>query len=134
MLAVSEVTNTAKTVTSDNALEAFTFGGADDVDVFAFLEDIHGQYFTMFFLVALFKAAKFGEIAFGSGVGLSEMAFHGLGGVVFFFFTKSQLDGLVTIFFDGFYLCDDTRTSFNNSARNLFSVGIKKTGHSDFFT
>ena len=134
VLAVSHITDTAKTVSRNNALETLTFRGSDNVYKFAFLEDFHCQYFTIFLLVALLKAAELGEIAFGSGVGLCKMAFQRLGDTAFFLITKSQLNSLITIFLDGSNLCDDTRTSFNNCARNLLSVGIKKTGHSNFFT
>ena len=134
VLAVSQVSDTAEAVSFDDALEAFTFGGADDVDELAFLKNINGEDFTIFFLVAFLKTRELGEVALRSGTSLGEMATHGFVGMRFFLFTESQLNGFVAIFFDGSYLCDDTRTSFNNSARYLLTVGIKKTGHSDFFT
>ena len=134
MLTVSKISNTAESVSLDDALETFTFGGSDNVNKFAFLEDFDCQYFAIFFLVAFFETAEFSEIAFRCGTGLCEMALHRLGGMRFFLFTKSQLNGFITIFFDSSYLCYDTRTSFNNCARNLLSVGIKKTGHTNFLS
>ena len=134
MLTVSEISNTAETMSFDNALETFTFGSTDDIDELAFLEDVDGQDFTIFLFVALLEAAELGEIAFGGGAGLSEMASHRLVGARLFLLAKSQLDGFIAVLFDSSDLCDDTRTSFNNSARYLLTVGIKKTGHSNFFT
>ena len=134
MLTVSEISNTAETVSLDNALETFTFGCTDNVDKLAFLEDFNGKYLTMFLLMALLKTAKLGEIALGGGVRFGEVAFHGFGGMALFLLTKSQLDGFVAVLLNCSDLCHDTRTSFNHCARNLFSVGIKKTGHSDFLS
>jgi len=134
MLAVSKISNTAEAVSFDDALEAFTFGGADDVDEFAFLEDADGQDFTIFFLVSFFETRELSEVAFRGGACFGEMTFHRLGGVRLFFFAESELDSFVSVFFDSFDLCYNTRTSFNHSARYLFTVGIKKTGHSDFFS
>ena len=134
MLTVSEISNTTETVSFDYALETLTFGCSDDVNKLAFLEDFDCQYFTIFFLVAFFEAAELGEITFGSSACLCKMAFHGLVGARLFLLTKSQLNCFITIFLDGSNLCHNTRTSFNNCARNLFSVGIKKTGHSNFLS
>ncbi len=134
VLTVSQITNTAKTVTGNDTLETVTFGGSYCVDEFAFLEDINCQNFTIFLLVTLFETAEFSNITFGGGVGLCKMATHSLSGAAFFLLTKGQLNCRVSILFDGFHLCHNTRTSFNHCARNLLSVGIKKTGHSDFLS
>ena len=88
----------------------------------------------MFLLVSFFEAGELSEIALGGGVGFRKVAAHGLGGVAFLLLTKSELDGFVAVLLDGFDLCYDTRTSFYHCARNLLSVGIEKTGHSNFFT
>ena len=134
MLTVSEISNTAETVSLDNTLEALTLGCSDDVNELAFLEHLDGQHFTVFFLVALLETAELGEVALRGGAGLGKMALHRLCGVRLFLLTKSQLDGLITILLNGSNLCYDTRTSFNNSARYLLTVGIKKTGHSNFLS
>ena len=134
MLTVGLVTDTAKTVTGDDALEAFTFRSADNVDELAFLEHLDGEDLTVFLLVTLLEAAELSEVAFGGGVGFGEVAFHSLRGVALFLLAKSELDSLIAIFLNSSHLCNNTRTSFNNSARNLLSVGIKKTGHSDFLS
>ena len=134
VLTVSEISNTAETVSLDYALETFTFRGSYNVNKFAFLEDIHCKDFTVFLLVALLEAGELGKIAFRCGTCFCKMAFHRLGGMRFLFLTKSQLNGFITILLDGSHLCHDTRTSFNNCARYLLTVGIKKTGHSDFFS
>jgi len=134
MLTVGLVADTAEAVTGDYALEAFTLGGADNVDKLALLEDLDGEHFTVFLLVAFLEAGELSEVAFGGGVGFGEVATHSLGGVLFALFTKGELDSLIAIFLNGSDLCNDTRTSFNHCARNLLSVGIKKTGHSDFLS
>ena len=58
----------------------------------------------------------------------------GTGGAALLLLAESELDGLVAVFLDCSHLCHNTRTSFYHSARNLLSVGIKKTGHSDFLS
>ena len=134
MLAVSLITDTAETVTGDDTLETFTFRSTNDIDKFAFLEDADGKHLTIFLFMTLFKARKLCKILLRSSVGFCKVTFHGLVGAAFFLFAKSELDGLIAIFLNCSYLCDDTRTSFNHCARNLFSVGIKKTGHTDFLS
>lgn len=134
VLTVSEISNTAETVSLDYALETFTFRGSDNVNKFAFLEDFNSKDLAIFLLVALLKAGELGKITLRRGACLCKMALHRLRGVRFLLLTKSQLNSLIAILFDGFDLCHNTRTSFNNCARYLLAVGIKKTGHSDFFT
>ena len=134
VLTVSQITNTAKTVTGNDTLETMTFRGSYSIDELAFLEDINCQNFTMFLFMTLLETAELSNITFGGSVGLGKMATHSLGGAAFFLLTKGQLNCRVTIFLDGLHLCHNTRTSFDNSARNLLSVGIKKTGHSNFLS
>ncbi len=134
MLTVSEISNTAETVSLDNALETFAFRSSDNVDIFAFLEDFDCQHFTIFLFVAFLETRKLSEIALRSSTGLCKMAFHRLGGMRFLLLTKSQLNGIIAVFFDRLNLCYNTRTSFNNCARYLLTVGIKKTGHSNFLS
>ena len=134
MLTVSKISNTTESMSLDDTLETFTFGGSHHVDKFAFLEDFDGQNLTKFLLVALFETAKLSQVALRGGTSFCKMTLHRLGGTRFLFLTKSQLNGLITIFLDSSHLCNDTRTSFNNCARYLLTVGIKKTGHSNFFS
>ena len=134
MLTVSEISNTAETVSLDYALETFTFRGSYNVNKFAFLEDFNRKDLTVFLLVTLLKTRELCKIALRCGTCFCKMTLHRLRGVRFLFLTKSQLNGFITILLDGSYLCYNTRTSFNNCARYLLTVGIKKTGHSDFFT
>ena len=134
MLTVSEISNTAETVSFNDALETLTFGGSNDIDEFAFLEDFNCQNFAVFFLMAFLETGEFSQIAFRGGTCFCKMAFHRLGGMRLFLLAKSQLNGIIAVFLDRLHLCNDTRTSFNHCARYLLTVGIKKTGHSNFFT
>ena len=134
VLTVRFIADAAETVAFDNTLEAFSFRGTDDIDKFAFLKDVDGQHFAVFFLVTLLKARELSEVALGGGVGFSEMAAHGLGGTAFLLFAEGELDSIVAVLFLCSDLCDDTRTSLNNCARYLLTVGIEKASHSDFFT
>ena len=78
MLAVSQVTDTAETMSLNNALEALTFRGADNVDKLAFLEDVDRKHLTIFLLVAFLKAGELGKMLLGSRVGLGKWPFMGL--------------------------------------------------------
>ena len=134
VLTVSEISNTAESVALDDTLETLTFRGSDDIDKLAFLEYIDSQYFTIFLLVALLKTSKLGEVALRRRASLGKMASHGLGNARLLLLAKGKLNSLIAILLDGSHLCHYTRTSFNHCARYLLTVGIKKTGHSNFLS
>jgi hypothetical protein len=62
------------------------------------------------------------------------MPFHGIGGTFLSLFVKSQLNGFIPVGLIAFDLGDDARTSFDNSAWNIFSLGTENGSHSDFFS
>ena len=134
VLAVSFITDTAETMTSHNTLETFTLGCAYHVHKLAFLEHVHRKDLAVFLFMTFLKTGEFEDILLRSSTGFGKVATHRFVRTALFLLAKSKLDGIITIFFFCSNLCHHTRTSFNHSARNLFSVGIKKTGHSDFLS
>ena len=111
---------------------------------FSRFEEGHKKKFGEVLTVNVFQEGEFVDVVGTSkgkgfqGVvtrhGFGEVAAHGLVRAALLLLAEGKLDGLVAVLLDCSHLCDHTRTSFNHCARNLLSVGIKKTGHSDFLS
>ena len=132
MLAVCGLTYTTETVTFYNALEAFTFGGAGDVDKVAVGEDVHADGVTKGIFFG--KTIELGQVSLGGYAGGFEMAEFGFGAVFFFLLLKTELEGCIAVFLNCLDLSNHARTYFDNSAWNVFSLGTENGCHSDFFS
>ena len=134
MLTVGLSAYTSKSVAFNNTLEAFTFRNTGYVYPFyIFIEDIsNGERVTQFQL--LFKRFELYEFVLGSGSCLFKVPFEGLADTCFFLFVIGKLYSGITIFFYCTNLRNNTRTSLNNGAWNIFSISIENGSHSDFFS
>jgi hypothetical protein len=52
----------------------------------------------------------------------------------FFFLTKGELNGIISVAFDRFYLCNNTGAGFNYGARDILTLGIEDAGHANLFS
>ena len=131
VLTVSGLTHSAESVAFYDALEAFTFAGADNVHETTFSEEVYSESVSQ--CGGIFKL-ELGQVSLRGYTGFFEVAGHRLGSVFLFFVLETQLHSLITIFFDSFNLSNHTRTYFDNGARNIFSVGTENGCHSDFLS
>jgi hypothetical protein len=132
VLAVGRLTHTAETVTLHNALEALSFGLANDADVLTFSEHVvhfHGVTRLKF----LFKCVEFHEPALWSHTGTLEMALHGLRSVLLGTLAVTKLNGFVAVPLEGTYLRHDARTNFQHCAWEILPSGTVDAGHAYFF-
>ena len=127
--------DTGETITVDNALETLTLGGTDNInerssileDVFH-CDDIAELEFNSEVIL------EFDEFAHRSCSCLFEMAHEGRAGVLFGCFVIGKLHCGVTIFLHGTNLRDNARTSLDNGAWYVLTIGTENGSHSDFLS
>ena len=134
MLSVSLIPYTIEVMSLHDTLETLTLRGSNDIDKFPFLKHINCQHLTILLFMPILKTSKLGHITLGSRVSLCKVPLHRLRCMRLFLLPKRQLYSIVSVRFDGFHLCNYTRTSLYNSARHLLAVGIKQASHTNFFT
>ena len=132
VLTVSLLTHTAETVTLNYALETFTFAGTNNIYETTFLEEFYSESISE--SGDSFERFELGQVSLRSHTGFLEVTGHRLSGVLLFLVDEANLNSLVTVFFKGFDLSDYARTYFDNSARNILSVGTENGCHSDFLS
>src|SRR5690554_6972272 len=76
---------------------------------------------------------ELGQVSLGRYPGFFKVPFFSVRRVFVFFINKPELNGIVTVVVNGFYLSNHARTCFDNSAWNIFSLGTENGCHSDFF-
>ena len=115
--------------------EELNLGDTVTVDLFNDVEyvDVVEQFncdcvTEVMFLVKL----ELGQVLLWCCTSLLEDSEHWLGGILLFSLTKSQLKGSIAILLYGLHLSNNTRTSFDNSARYILTVGTENGCHSDF--
>lgn len=137
MLTVGNTADTLETVTLDNALESLAFGDTCYVNPVDFpvvkIEVTNGDSVTQIHLGQV-KTLELDKFAFGSGSCLFEMALEGLAGVFLRNFVIGKLYSGITIFFYCTNLRNNTRSSLNDGAGDVFSVCIEERSHSDFLS
>ena len=135
MLAVGLSADTGETVTVNNALETPTFRGTDNVNVSdaSFLNVSHGDDVTEFQIFPI-VGREFGQLFLGSGSCLFEVPLERLAGVLFCGFVIGKLYSGITIFLYCTELRNNARTSLDNSAWQILTLGTENGSHSDFFS
>jgi hypothetical protein len=114
-------------------LEAAAFGGADDINECAFSEPVDCQHVTDFELGAGF-GPKFTQLGDGLGESsLFEVAEFRGGHPVLFLDPKTNLDGVIAIIINGFYLSDRARASLDNGDGNQSVLAVVNLGHAHLF-
>ena len=132
VLTVGGLSDTAESVATYDALEAFTFRCSDDVYILGTFEKVYRDNVAGF--VSLFKSFELGQVSLGGYSGFFEVSHFGLGGMFLFLFDETHLYGLIAVSFNRFYLSNYAGTYFDNSAWNIFSLGTENGCHSDFFS
>ncbi len=135
MLAVGDAADTCEMVTVDNALETFTFRSTDDIHVLDILsEDVRDGKGVAQVELSCKVSLELGKLALGSGAGFVEVPFESCAGVFLAHFVIGKLYGGIAVFFNRTYLRDNTRTSLDNGAWNIFSISTEHGNHSDFLS
>src|SRR5690606_26991037 len=109
------VTYSCKSMAFYHTLKSLSFRGANGIQEITFHKHVLGFHgFTEIHLTFEFhpEVPEFHHLLFGGGSCLLKMAHQGLGGMFFLPLTISQLNSIVSVCFQIFYLCHYTRTSF----------------------
>ena len=134
MLTVGRSADTGEVITVDNTLEAFTLGSTDNINELDAFHDVgYGDGISKLELTLKVRR-KFDELALGGGPCLFEMALEGLAGVYLLDFVIGKLHGLIAVLFNSTQLRDNTRTSLDDGAWNIFSISTENGSHSDFLS
>jgi hypothetical protein len=135
VLAVGLAADSCEAVAVHNALETLTLRSTDHVhERDLSLEDVlNGDHVAELELPAVI-CGEFDKLALGSGTGLFEMPHQRRAGVLFTHFVIGKLYSLVTVGFDSTDLRDNARTSLDNGARYVLTVGTENGSHSDFLS
>ena len=135
VLTVGLAADSCEAVAVHNALETLTFRSTDHVhEGDLSLEDIlNGENVAELELPAVI-CGEFYKLALGSGTGLFEMPHQRRAGVLFADFVIGKLYSFVTVGFHCTDLRDNARTSLDNGARYVLTVGTENGSHSDFLS
>ena len=135
VLTVGLAADTGEMVTVDDALETFTFRSTDYVHErdLVFEDVLNGDDITESKLPGEIRR-KLDELLLGSGSCLFEVPLERLAGVFFCGFVIGKLYSGITIFFYCTELRNNARTSLDNGAWNILSLGTENGSHSDFLS
>ena len=135
MLTVGLAADTGEMVTVDDALETFTFRSTDYVHErdLVFEDVLNGDDITESKLPGEIRR-KLDELLLGSGSCLFEVPHERRAGVLFCGFVIGKLYSGITIFFNCTELRNNARTSLDNGAWNVLSLGTENGSHSDFLS
>jgi hypothetical protein len=126
---------TGEPVAMHDALEPFTFRSADNVhEVDALVDNILDLEDVTKLELLLEICRELDELALRSGTGLFEMPHQRRAGVLFADFVIGKLYSLITVGFHCTDLRDNARTSLDNGARYILTVGTENGSHSDFLS
>ena len=135
MLAVCLATNSGETVAFDDALESFTLRSADHIhERNAFTENVRDRECVAKFELSCEVCLEFDKLALRSGSCLFEVPHKRRAGVLLCRFVIGKLYSGITIFFYCTELRNNARTSLDNGAWNVLSLGTENGCHSDFLS
>ena len=134
MLAMSLSAHSGETMTFHNSLKTFTFGSTDNIHINGVGENIAYRKDVAQFQILSEIRLELDEFALRSGSCLCEVPHERLAGVLFRNFVIGKLYSGITIFLYCTNLRNNTRTSLNNSAWNIFSISTENGSHSDFLS
>ena len=133
MLTVGRSADTGEMITVDNALEAPTFRSTDNIYELDVVQDVHGDGVSKLEL-SIEVCREFDKLALRSSSCLFEMPQLRRAGVYLLDFVIGKLHGFIAILFNGAQLRDNTRTSLDDGAWNIFSISTENGSHSDFLS
>ena len=118
-------------MTFNNPLETFALRRTNNINFFTFSENVNSYVISKCFFER--EVAEFFYKFFGGSIRLSEVIFFGSESMLFLFVAESQLNGVVSVGFERFYLRYNSGTGFDNGARGLLTIGTEDAGHPDLF-
>ena len=135
MLTVCRSAYTGEMITVNNTLEATAFGSTDNINVLDIICDDIGDGDGVSKLeLTLEVCRKLDKLAFRGGPCLFEMAHKRRAGVYLLDFVIGKLYSGIAIFFYCTQLRDNTRTSLDDGAWNIFSISTENGSQSDFLS
>ena len=134
MLTVGRSADTGEVITVDNALETFTFRSTDNINELDIGHDVTDGDGVSELELTREVRRKLDELALGGGPCLFEVPLQGLAGVYLFDFVIGKLYSGVTVLFNCTQLRDNTRTSLDDGAWNIFPISTENGSHSDFLS
>ena len=135
MLTVSLSAYSGETMTVNNALETLTLRGTDDVNISHILsEDVGHSELVTEFQLSLEVRLELDELTHRSGSCLFKMPHQRRAGVLFVGFVIGKLYSGITIFLYCTELRNNARTSLDNGAWYVLTIGTENGSHSDFFS
>ena len=132
MLSVSSLAYTTEAMTLYHTLEATSFRSADYIYISSIFKQINGNSVTQ--IQFLFKTCELGQVSLGSSTSFLKVSHKRSARVFLLSFLEAELHGCITIFLHTLNLSYYTRTSFDNSAWNILSIGTEYGCHSDFLS
>ena len=135
VLTVGLTAYTGESVALYDALEAFTLRSTDYVhERNVFCEDVRNCERVTEFELSCEVRLELDELALRSGSCLFEVPHKRRAGVLFCGFVIGKLYSGITIFFNCTELRNNARTSLDNGAWNILSLGTENGSHSDFLS
>ena len=134
VLTVGRAADSCETMTFNNALESFTLRSTDYIDVLHFFENICECNGVAELKLSLEVCREFDKLTLRSGSCLFKMPFERGAGMLFCSFVIGKLYSGITIFLYCTQLRNDARTSLDDGARYVLTVGTENGSHSDFLS
>ena len=134
MLTVCTAAYSLESMTFDYALEAFALGGSHNIDEHSFGENVRNRKLVAEFEILCKVSLELDKFLLRRNTCLVKVTFKCLGGVLFFLFVIGKLHCGITVCFHCAQLRNNARTSLNNGAWNIFSIGTENGSHSDFLS
>jgi len=134
VLTMSGAADSCETMTFYNALESFTLRSTDNIDELHLFEYIAECYGVAEFELSLEVCREFDKLTLRGGSCLFKMPFERGAGMLFSRFVIGKLYSGITIFLYCTNLRNNTWTSLNNGAWNIFSISTENGSHSDFLS
>ena len=132
MLTMCRLADTAKAVALYDTLITFSFRSGYYVNKRGIVKQLYIHHIAQVELC--FKVFELSQVPFGGYAGLCKMSHQGFRGMLFLLILKTELNSCITVLFNRLQLSNHTRTCFDNSAWNIFSLGTEYGNHSDFLS
>ena len=135
MLTMGLATYSGESVALDDALESFTLRCADYIhERNVFTENVRDRESVAKFELSCEVCLELDKLALRSGSCLFEVPLKRRAGVLICGFVIGELYSGITIFFNCTELRNNARTSLDNGAWNILSLGTENGSHSDFLS
>ena len=123
-----------ESVTFHYALETLSFGSPDDIHEHPLCKDVRNSQLVAKLQFLLKVGLELYKLLLRRNAGFVKVTFKRLGSPFFLFFVIGKLHSGITVFFNRAELRNNTRTSLNDGAWKIFSIGTENGSHSDFLS